>query len=147
MAVANGERAALVITEAPVQAPRCIMQSGLGPGFGIGRRRLRRRMRFAVARLLAGISTSLGLTSLPKPGTCRRRAHRCASPRHRDPSPPRSLSLWNGGAGAILHEAEIGGAFVLARIVIVAEARAARPTGRSTRHRATTKPVIRPCDD
>src|SRR3954453_15008891 len=102
---------------------------GLDRDLGIGRRQVApQNTVLLVARLLAGdldiVRTDLLAEARILIGA------KCVGARHHAAAVLHGYGhfrIRNGGAGAILHEAERGGPFILARIVVVAEARAAGP--------------------
>src|SRR6266545_3423661 len=102
---------------------------GLDRDLGIRRRQVApEHTVLPVARLLAGDLDIVGTDLLAEArdlvgAECIGARHDAAAILHRHCH----FRVRNGCARAILHEAEIGGAFVLARIIIVAEARAACP--------------------
>src|SRR5215470_1025864 len=123
MAVANASVLPLVITEDARLGAALHQAVGLDRNFGIGRRQIApQHAVLLVARLLAGDLDVVGADFLAEArdlvGAERIGArHHAAAVLHRHGH----FRIRNGGAGAILHEAEIGWAFVLARVIVVAK--------------------------
>src|SRR5262245_39902598 len=124
MAVANESVRPLASTEDACSGAALHHAVGLNRDLGIGRRQVTPQDAvLLVARLLAGDLDVVGAHLLAEArdlvGAERIGArHDAAAVLHRHGY----LRIRNGGTGAVLHEPEIGGTLVLARIIIVAKA-------------------------